>query len=243
MRKSITVAITIVMALLLAVSCSQQAEDSLCLVSFSAARSRDLTARIDYPAVNSLTWDITAVKADNGGTTGEGLHEGVLLTDEVGPFSAGRWTFTLEGKDDGGTVIYAGSEEAVIGRGTASVSVTVTPQGETGTLCLTGCNFPQFIGRVLFSSLNVYIDGRMRLGFTDSESELEGGYLWCPDKSVSLTAGIHDVRLELGGSETQVTDTFKVRIEGGLTTYVTAGTFVGNGLFGVVLEQREALAE
>ena len=236
MKKSITITIAIiVMALLLAVSCSQQVGDSLCLVSFSAARSRDLTAHIDYPAVNSLTWDITAVKADNGGTTGEGLHEGVLLTDEVGPFSAGRWTFTLEGKDDGGTIIYAGSEEAVIGRGTASVSVTVTPQGETGTLC--------FTDRVLFSSLNVYIDGRMRLGFTDSESELEGGFLWCPDKSVSLTAGVHDVRLELGGSETRVTDTFKVRIEGGLTTYVTAGTFVGNGQFGVVLEQREALEE
>jgi len=242
MRKA-AIALIIVMALVLTVSCSNNAEDSLCWINFSSSRARGLSAYIDYPMAESLTWNITATKVDNGSTTGQGTMQNVLLTDTFGPFSAGRWAFALAGFNSSGRLIFTGNAETKIGKGTNTVDVPMTFEGDTGSLTFTGCNFPEFIDGVMFNSFNVVIDGQQRLSFSSAESEKDGNYWYGPDKTVGLSAGIHDVTIRLGGSESRDVASFKIRIEPSLTTYVTQGTFEGRAFFNVIIDQKEAICE
>ena len=230
----------IVLALLLAVSC--HSESGLGTVTFSESVSRDLTASIGYPDVNSLLWDITATKLSSGSTVGQGTVEGALLTDEFGPFSTGRWEFSLVGKD-GETTVYRGSTTAQITEGPNLLEVSVSPVGETGTLVFSNCNFPHDNGTALYSGLYIFIDSERVYG-AGTQYLTEGTGVWLvPEQTYELSAGLHDVEVIYNGNEPLTAHTFKVRIEGGLTTTVTFGKFEGTAGLVVNLEQLEAIGE
>ena len=241
MRKSVTVAI-IVMALLLAVSCSTEQKTGT--VTFTQAVSRDLFASIGYPDANSLLWDITATKLSKGSKTGEGVFSDVLLTDELGPFSTGRWEFSLVGKD-GETAVYGGSTTAQISEGSNTIAVTVDPVGETGTLVFSGCNFPFDNGSgAEYTGVQIYVDGAMKFGVGRNYCEQNANGMWVvPEQSTELEEGLHDVSVLLGGNEPVTIETFKVRIVGGLVTTVTFGTFEGKAGLVVSVDRQEAIEE
>ena len=241
MRKAITITI-IVMALLLAVSCSTQQKTGT--VTFAHGVSRDLCASIGYPDADSLLWDITATKLSKGSKEGEGVFSDALLTDEFGPFSTGRWEFSLIGKD-GETAVYEGSTTAYITEGPNTIEVTVDPVGETGTLVFSGCNFPFDNGSgAEYSGVQIYVDGQMTFGVGRNYCQQNANGMWVvPQQSTQLEAGLHDVSVLLGGNEPATVETFKVRIVGGLTTTVTFGTFEGNAGLVVNVDRQEAIEE
>ena len=241
MRKAITITI-IVMALLLAVSC--HSESTLGTVTFTHGLSRDLSASIGYPDANSLLWDITATKLSKGSKAGEGTTEGVLLTDTFGPFSTGRWEFSLVGRD-GETAVYEGSTTAYIAEGSNLLEVTVNPIGETGTLVFSGCNFPPDNGNgAEYSGVQIYVDGQMTFGVGRNHCQQNANGMWVvPEQSTQLEEGLHDVSVLLGGNEPATIETFKVRIVGGLTTTVTFGTFKGSTGIVVSVNRMEAIEE
>lgn len=240
MKKSITIAI-IVMALLLAVSC--HSESTFGTVTFTHGLSRDLSASIGYPDINSLTWDITATKLSKGSKVGEGTTEGVLLTDTFGPFSTGRWEFSLVGRD-GETAVYEGSTTAYIAEGSNAIEVTVNPVGETGTLVFSGCNFPPDNGNgAEYSGVQILIDGERVFGISRNYCTQNNGMWVIADQTTDLPAGLHDVEVLFVGNEPMTAETFKVRIVGGLVTTVTFGTFEGSTGIVVSVNRMEAIEE
>lgn len=240
MRKSVTVAI-IVMALLLAVSCSTEQKTGT--VTFTQGVSRDLFASISYPDVNSLLWDITATKLSKGSRTGEGVFSDVLLTDELGPFSVGRWEFSLVGRD-GETAVYEGSTTAYIAEGSNLLEVTVSPIGETGTLVFSGCNFPPDNGSgAEYTGAQILIDGERVFGISRNYCTQKNGMWSISDQTTDLSAGLHDVEVLFVGNEPITAESFKVRIVGGLVTTVTFGTFEGKAGLVVSVDRQEAIEE
>ena len=240
MKKSIAITI-IVMALLLVVSC--HSESTFGTVTFTQETSRDLFASIGYPDANSLLWDITATKLSKGSRTGEGVFSDVLLTDELGPFSTGRWEFSLTGRD-GETAVYAGGTTAQISEGTNTIEVSVSPIGETGTLVFSGCNFPCDNGSgAQYSGLYIFIDGERVYG-AGTQYLTQGEGVWLvPVQTFGLAAGLHDVEVTLNGNEPVTAESFKVRVVGGLTTTVTFGTFEGSTGIVVSVNRMEAIEE
>ena len=241
MRKTIAIIIT-VMALLLAVSCNTEQKTGT--VTFTHGVSRDLCASIGYPDADSLLWNITATKLSKGSKAGEGVFSDALLTDEFGPFSTGRWEFSLVGKD-GETAVYEGSTTAYITEGPNTIEVTVDTVGETGTLVFSGCNFPFDNGSgAEYSGVQIYVDGQMTFGVGRNYCQQNANGMWVvPQQSTQLEAGLHDVSVLLGGNEPATVETFKVRIVGGLTTTVTFGTFEGNAGLVVNVDRMEAIEE
>ena len=241
MRKTIAIIITVT-ALLLAVSCNTEQKTGT--VTFTHGVSRDLCASIGYPDADSLLWDITATKLSKGSKAGEGVFSDVLLTDEFGPFSTGRWEFSLVGKD-GETAVYEGSTTAYITEGPNTIEVTVDTVGETGTLVFSGCNFPFDNGSgAEYSGVQIYVDGQMTFGVGRNYCQQNANGMWVvPQQSTQLEAGLHDVSVLLGGNEPATVETFKVRIVGGLTTTVTFGTFEGNAGLVVNVDRMEAIEE
>ena len=241
MRKTMFIILCIAMLFALA-SCTQKVTDGLGTVSFAQSRTRDLFASISYPDANSLLWDITATKLSGGSTVGQGTTEGALLTDTFGPYSTGRWEFSLVGKDGQGNTVYTGSTVALIAQGENALTVDVSPAGETGTVLFENCNFPQNMGvGTQFTGFQVYIDGERRLGFNTMGATRNGNLYTVADQSIELSAGLHDVYVELTGSEQREYQNFKVRVEGGLTTTVSFGTFEGTNTFTVNVTVNEAV--
>ena len=238
-RTTITI---IILTLLLCVSC--HSEQGFGTVTFTQETSRDLFASIGYPDVNSLLWDITATKLSKGSKGGEGTVEGALLTDTFGPFSVGRWEFTLVGKDDG-DVIYEGTTTAQIAEGPNALEVSVNPVGQSGTLVFSGCNFPPDNGNgAEYSGAQILIDGERVFGLSRNYCTQGVGGMWViADQTTVLSAGLHDVEVLFVGNEPITAESFKVRIVGGLTTTVTFGTFEGRASFSVNVEQMEAICE
>ena len=236
--------IAIIVALALLVSCAQDTRDKTGYVTFGYATSRDIFATIGYPDVNSLTWDITATRLSKGSKTGEGVLSDALLTDEFGPFSTGRWEFTLVGKDTG-TAVYEGVTTAYIAEGANTVVVTVDPIGETGTLVFSGCNFPPDNGNgAEYSGAQILIDGERVFGISRNHCQQNANGMWVmADQTTALTAGLHDIEVLFVGHEPMTAESFKVRIVGGLTTTVTFGIFEGNAGLVVNVEQMEAIEE
>lgn len=241
MRKTIAIIITVT-ALLLAVSCNTEQKTGT--VTFTHGVPRDLCASIGYPDADSLLWNITATKLSKGSKAGEGVFSDALLTDEFGPFSTGRWEFSLVGKD-GETAVYEGSTTAYITEGPNTIEVTVDTVGETGTLVFSGCNFPFDNGSgAEYSGVQIYVDGQMTFGVGRNYCQQNANGMWVvPQQSTQLEAGLHDVSVLLGGNEPATVETFKVRIVGGLTTTVTFGTFEGNAGLVVNVDRMEAIEE
>lgn len=233
--------VVIIAVLVVSTSCSQEKTGT---VIFTQGVSRDLFASIGYPDANSLLWDITATKLSKGSKAGEGVLSDVLLTDTFGPFSTGHWEFTLVGKD-GETAVYEGSTTACITEGSNSIEVTVNPIGETGTLVFSGCNFPFDNGSgAEYTGVQIYVDGAMKFGVGRNYCEQNANGMWViPEQTMTLSTGLHDVSVLLGGNEPATVETFKVRIVGGLTTTVTFGTFEGSTGIVVSVNRMEAIEE
>lgn len=227
MRKTLIIAIA---ALALLASCAEKT-DSTGYVTFGYGASRDVTASIGYPQPENLVWTVTAVKNGKGPTTGQGTYEEVLLTDSLGPFSTGSWTFTFDSD------VYHGETTVVLTEGANEVRVNVTTTGGTGTLRFENCNIPAAANGVYID-----LDGERVLGMgSQYMTEREDGRYAIPLRESEAEAGIHDVAVTYNGL--QQTETFKVRVVAGLVTSVSFGVFEGTPVFSVVVEEMEALVE
>lgn len=115
--------------------------------------SRDFSASYIVQSYDDLYWFYTAKKADNYGTTGttNGLTAAPakengkgIGSGTVGPFSQGKWTFTLSAYADLNedktpkteTCVYKSEEISVTLNGgeTKAIPVTVSPVGDKGTI-------------------------------------------------------------------------------------------------------------
>jgi len=227
MKKTLIIAIA---ALALLASCAEKT-DSTGYVTFGYGSSRDVTASIGYPQPESQVWTVTAVKNGRGASTGQGTYDEVLLTDTLGPFSTGTWTFTFDSD------VYHGESSVEITEGINQIDVNVTSKGETGTLRFTGCTIPE-------GSTGIYIDldGKRILGMgSQYMTERENGGYEIPVREQETTVGIHDVSVTYNGTDR--TESFKVRIAAGLVTSVTFGIFEGSPLFNVTIDEQEALVD
>lgn len=157
--KKVAGAILIVLMALL-VSCSMDTEDPSsrgAYVTFGQSQSvgsRSLDTSYDVVGYDELYWFYDAVKKDNYGTTGAGAGQkipgdayGKGTAGTVGPFSQGKWEFKLyaysSASNETGSwvanensLVYASEAIAVSLRGgeTKNIAVSVTPQGDTGTV-------------------------------------------------------------------------------------------------------------
>ncbi len=158
MKKTfITCLALLAISLCLFVSCSAENEavnemNDVAYVTFGR-ESRDFSASYIVQSYDELYWFYTAEKADNYGTTGQitTLKEAPskengkgIGSGTVGPFSQGKWTFTLSAyaslnedktpKTE--TCVYKSEEISVTltGGETKAIPVTVSPVGENGVI-------------------------------------------------------------------------------------------------------------
>lgn len=160
-KKGMLIVITLIALLTsLFISCSaemQEPGDEDAYVTFdSGSTAKDLSQTIVTADADDLYWYYTAVKKDNYGQTGETTDETKVgatgvpgLEGTIGPFSQGKWEFTLTAykKEDRTTLIYRGTSAVVTLSGANTeqsprlISVSVTPVGDTGTISLDGAYF------------------------------------------------------------------------------------------------------
>lgn len=152
-------------------SCRAEAKDptapeELAYVRFNEAGKA--VSEVETTPYSSLYWFYTAVKADGTGNSGETKTETLVnttsdykgLSESVGPFSQGKWKFTLTAyseatvtetpETDGASkltatptadkeVFKSGAFEITLAGGeTKNVAVSVTPCGTTGKVTLSG---------------------------------------------------------------------------------------------------------
>ena len=122
------------------------------MVSFGSGRlTRDLSPSYSMPGFETLYWYYTAEKLDSYGVVGveteeTPVNDGVLgLDGTVGPFSQGKWSFTLYAYNTNEvdkTLVYEGTNPNVILKGGDNkVAVTVSPQAENGSIALQDAYF------------------------------------------------------------------------------------------------------
>lgn len=156
MKKSLLVLASImILALCTFVACTAEVSDpydGLTYVTFGgeSPASRNLLASYEVASYDSLYWFYTAEKNDNYGTSGavanKPVHEGNTgLNNTVGPFSQGKWIFTLSAYTSNAVnednKVYEGSVEVSLKGQKVTVPVSVTPYGETGALEFNGVYF------------------------------------------------------------------------------------------------------
>ena len=156
MKKSLLVLASImVLALCIFVACTAEVADpydGLTYVTFGgeSPTSKNLLASYEVASYDSLYWFYTAEKKDNYGTSGavenKPVHEGNTgLNNTVGPFSQGKWLFTLCAYKNNAVSedakVYEGSVEVSLKGQNVTVPVSVTPCGGTGALEFNGVYF------------------------------------------------------------------------------------------------------
>lgn len=156
MKKSLLVLASImILALCTFVACTAEVSDpydGLTYVTFGgeSPASRNLLASYEVASYDSLYWFYTAEKKDNYGTSGavanEPVHEGNTgLNNTVGPFSQGKWLFTLCAYKNNAVSedakVYEGSVVVSLKGQNVTVPVSVTPYGGTGALKFSGAYF------------------------------------------------------------------------------------------------------
>ena len=119
----------------LIVSCSSDIKQNepLAFVSFGGNPKSISSSNPDLPLSDNLIWKYSATKKDLGLTTGETANESNvngstkgLGSNRLGPFSVGKWEFTLSGYDENGNKIYTGKTEITLEANTFSqVSVPI----------------------------------------------------------------------------------------------------------------------
>lgn len=159
MKKSLLVLASImILALCTFVACTSEVSDpydGLTYVTFGgeSPTSKNLRASYEVASYDDLYWSYSAEKLDHYGTSGSATNAPVFkdstttgLNKTVGPFSQGKWKFTLyaytsgETRDEN-TKVYEGSVEVSIKGQKVTVPVSVTPYGETGALKFSGAYF------------------------------------------------------------------------------------------------------
>lgn len=156
MKKSLLVLASImILALCTFVACTSEVSDpydGLTYVTFGgeSPTSKNLLASYEVASYDSLYWFYTAEKKDNYGTSGavkdKPVHEGNTgLNKTIGPFSQGKWLFTLCAYKNN-TVsedakVYEGSVVVSLKGQNVTVPVSVTPCGGTGALEFNGVYF------------------------------------------------------------------------------------------------------
>lgn len=213
-------------------------------VCILTGESRGISASIDYPELHSLIWSLTAVKADNGETIGEGTTEDALLTDTFGPYSTGLWDFTLKGYDNG-VLIYEGSARHTVLSGPNTIEIQVSPAGDGGTLSVEDCTLAQaFKGNA--TTVSYLVEDTKVNTVSFSLLELSDGVYSLPDKTVELEAGIHLFRLGVSNMSGEITyiQSVRFRILPNCVTHLTIGMHAGTGALEVtVLEQEPLVTE
>lgn len=143
MKKNYLIFIMIItLGLVLSCSNNNSFSDKTAMITFGNSSSRELNSSNQIPMSNDLYWYYTAEKIDGGYSTGTALtqtpvKEGVTgyLNKSVGPFSYGKWKFTLYGYADSNRkdLIYSGvNSDVSIGATNSTVNVTVRYQNESG---------------------------------------------------------------------------------------------------------------
>ena len=249
-RNQITIIVAIVMALLLTVSCSQKAVDGIGTVRLANAVSREVTATIDYPDVNSLTWKVSATKTSGGSKVGEGLYEDVILTDFEESFSIGVWNFVLDGFD-GTTKVYHGEQEAYIIEGENTIEIPVSTVSDYGKWTIVNSHFTDYglsaRGERL-AEIQVIVDGTVANTYSKTalRTRDDGLFEFQTAPIVkSATKGVHSFKIVFvgyNGSRIPAED-FKARIEGGLVTEISFGKFEGRTGLSVTIDEQDALVE
>lgn len=160
MKKLSCILLAVMLITALFVSCTAEVidpYDGLAYVTFGGPASKDLSASYEVQSYEDLFWFYTAQKDDDFGKTGETSDETPLagtaetpakgLGGKIGPFSQGTWKFELfaysNSEKADGTLVYKGSVEGIklTSSSLTSVPVSVTPQGETGTIEFRGAYF------------------------------------------------------------------------------------------------------
>lgn len=153
MKKLSCILLAVMLITALFVSCTAEVidpYDGLAYVTFGGPASKDLSASYEVQSYEDLYWFYTATKTDAYGKTGETSDKTPLagtaetpakgLGGKIGPFSQGTWNFELfaysNSEKADGTLVYKGSVEGIklTSSSLTSVPVSVTPQGETGTI-------------------------------------------------------------------------------------------------------------
>lgn len=153
MKKLSCILLAVMLITALFVSCTAEVidpYDGLAYVTFGGPASKDLSASYEVQSYEDLFWFYTATKTDAYGKTGETSDKTPLagtaetpakgLGGKIGPFSQGTWNFELfaysNSEKADGTLVYKGSVEGIklTSSSLTSVPVSVTPQGETGTI-------------------------------------------------------------------------------------------------------------
>ena len=155
MKKLSCILLAVMLITAMFVSCTAEVidpYDGLAYVTFGGPASKDLSASYEVQSYEKLYWFYTAKKADEFGKTGEtgadvkkpvscdGETIAKGLGGQVGPFSQGLWDFELFAYSS-----RAGEEESLVYKGSVkdvkltssnltSVPVSVTPQGDLGTI-------------------------------------------------------------------------------------------------------------
>ncbi len=152
MKKLSCILLAVMLITALFVSCTAEVidpYDGLAYVTFGGPASKDLSASYEVQSYEDLFWFYTATKTDAYGKTGETKVETPLAVEnndhveglggKIGPFSQGTWNFVLKAyntKEENRTLVYEGSANGIklTKSEVKSVPVSVTPQGETGTI-------------------------------------------------------------------------------------------------------------
>lgn len=227
--------------LILLVSCSADVlDDSTGYITFSTDISRGVTAYIEWPSLLDRTWTVVATKTDTKGTEGQGTYTDILLTDSLGPFSVGSWTFTITDSDN----LYTGTVNTTITPGSNSLNVTLHSTSNKGTLSIEDCSFlVSKLGTVNY--VDCYVDDQ-RVNGTDwvvsPSMTTDNDYYVLPALSLQLSGGVHTVRLYYGtNSGGSSSDTVSVRVVNGMVTHLSIGEQEGNMLISVSFDIVEAL--
>lgn len=159
MKKLSCILLAVMLITALFVSCTAEVidpYDGLAYVTFGGPASKDLSASYEVQSYEDLYWFYTARKDDGFGKTGETEVETPLAVEnnvhvkglggKIGPFSQGTWNFVLKAynaTDENKTLVYEGSANGIklTKSEVKSVPVSVTPQGDYGTIEFRNASF------------------------------------------------------------------------------------------------------
>ena len=204
-------------------------------VTLSPSTSRGVSASIDYPSLLDRTWTVTATNSTTTLT-----FEDYLLTDSLGPFAVGSWTFTITDSNN----LYTGSITTNIKPGTNNLNITLHSTSNKGTLSVEECSFLESkVGKINY--VDCYVDDSRVNGtewVVSSAMTEDNDYYILPTISLNLAEGIHTLRLYYGANNGGFSsETISFRVVNGMTTHISIGEHEGNLTINVGFDVVEAL--